>query len=515
MLSFESFSELISYYDNPSRKSCEEDIFKLKDLEDFVYNKNFMETNTFPIITLNEDHSISEMTQECYNKSFDISILNHILPTENVYLFGGYAVQPFHKSDCDDIDLAICGIIDETQFWEKVIEIINKIKENISKDDCITILGESNIITIIGNSIKKIQIVLKMYPTISSLLHSADLESTAVAYDGENTFFTTLSYYSQIWKFNIIKMNKNPNFEIRLLKYLKRGYKIILPKLNIAKIKYVLRLPYLKFKIRKIEGLEIFYDDYSEQRYSKYHNEQQITNDIYGSYYYEELNFKRIKDGKKPIYFCSNDLEEFIDFIRHTHKKLFKMQYARKLSYKKEECLVEHNRMIICKNIIDVFHINENDIVTVFTEFLQEPPCYNFIDSKIQQIISESEPFSINEWILKGSFLESFNCDNVSEEEWYGDYYMNEECILSYLDSLYEDMECGICFKLDSKANLVKLSCKHYFHYYTENCTGLLNLLEDKCITCGALIGKRPQQYEEESRSTNSFSLPDYYSDSD
>lgn len=82
MLSFESFSELISYYNNPSKGSHEEDIFKLKDLEGFIYNKNFMETNVFPIIIPDKDRSIEEMTQDYYNKAFENSTLKYILPLQ-------------------------------------------------------------------------------------------------------------------------------------------------------------------------------------------------------------------------------------------------------------------------------------------------------------------------------------------------------------------------------------------------------------------------------------------------
>jgi len=81
------------------------------------------------------------------------------------------------------------------------------------------------------------QIILRAYKSISEILHGFDLGSSAVGYDGENVWMTTLSKYSYRNMVNIVDITRrSTTYERRLIKYFNRGFHIIFPDLNIAAI---------------------------------------------------------------------------------------------------------------------------------------------------------------------------------------------------------------------------------------------------------------------------------------
>jgi len=98
----------------------------------------------------------------------------------------------------------------------------------------------------------QIQIILRLYNTKSEILHGFDLGSSAVGFDGKELYFTTLSKFSYEYRVNIVDTSRRSvTYEQRLLKYLDRGFEIIMPKFHMSKIKiennsFVVNLPFLK-----------------------------------------------------------------------------------------------------------------------------------------------------------------------------------------------------------------------------------------------------------------------------
>jgi hypothetical protein len=65
-------------------------------------------------------------------------------------------------------------------------------------------------------------------------LHGFDLGSSAVGFDGKDVYFTTLSKFSYENMVNVVDTTRrSTTYERRLHKYLKRGFSIAIPKLDL------------------------------------------------------------------------------------------------------------------------------------------------------------------------------------------------------------------------------------------------------------------------------------------
>ena len=106
----------------------------------------------------------------------------------------------------------------------KINEILNIIQ---SHKLIFTFELVKGVITIILKDIE-IQIILRDYFSISEILHSFDISSCAIAYDGKTTYFTKLAEWSLINHLNIILPEyRSSTYEIRLKKYFDRGFGLV------------------------------------------------------------------------------------------------------------------------------------------------------------------------------------------------------------------------------------------------------------------------------------------------
>jgi hypothetical protein len=79
----------------------------------------------------------------------------------------------------------------------------------------------------------KVQIILQAHATMSAVLHSFDIPSCAVAFDGEQVFMTTLGAFAHVFRANIVEpAYRSKTFEVRLCKYFGRGFALVLPGLR-------------------------------------------------------------------------------------------------------------------------------------------------------------------------------------------------------------------------------------------------------------------------------------------
>ena len=105
-----------------------------------------------------------------------------------------------------------------------------------------------------------IQIILRLYKTKSEILHGFDLGSSAVGYDGENIWFTTLSKFSYENKCNIVdSYRRSTTYERRLEKYFYRGFNLLVPFLDISKVEDRIDFYNSTFIFSEKEALKGFY----------------------------------------------------------------------------------------------------------------------------------------------------------------------------------------------------------------------------------------------------------------
>lgn len=192
------------------------------------------------IIPVNWVVAYKEITQNEYDTEFNRkhSIAGEMLrTTENVVIAGGAAARPLYmtnKNVYTDIDIFIYGILDEVEFWKKVNEIAQKITSlsiSMSHRECIISQKMKKGIVVIGISssdhqlLIEYQIILRMYHTVSSIIHAFDIPSCCVAYDGHTAFTTTLGAYAHTNQVNLVSTTyRSTSFERRLVKYFERGF---------------------------------------------------------------------------------------------------------------------------------------------------------------------------------------------------------------------------------------------------------------------------------------------------
>lgn len=81
------------------------------------------------------------------------------------------------------------------------------------------------------------QIVLRLYKSVSEILTGFDVDCSCFAYDGEQVYSTPRALAAFMTQTNTIDLTRrSPSYESRLSKYAKRGFEIHWPHLNRSKI---------------------------------------------------------------------------------------------------------------------------------------------------------------------------------------------------------------------------------------------------------------------------------------
>jgi hypothetical protein len=143
----------------------------------------------------------------------------------------------------------------------------------------------------------RLQFVLSEFKSISELFKNFDLYPCRVAWDGKTTWFTKKSIFAYKYMVNIVnKNNYNDLFDSRLSKYFTYGFSIVLPELNINKIrnsKFKISDD-LTFNINKIDNNKILVE----------HNSH-IANKLESLNSIEQKNMDKGKALYKSSLFCS------------------------------------------------------------------------------------------------------------------------------------------------------------------------------------------------------------------
>ena len=370
-----------------------------------------------------------------------------------------------------DVDMFIYGL-DEKKATEKVSDLLTQIyqsfmdfyyeeykKEHPEEEDteskideitvnaqrCIITLRNKNCITVRFDYKREmeIQIILRLYKDIGEILYGFDLGSSAVGYDGKDVFFSGLGKYSYEYFANIVDPSRrSTTYELRLMKYFNRGFQIILPDLDIKKMrtdnfKYkeyeIINLPYLPFAYTEIKGNKITLlrtlTDYSKREskctqktdYESFGEEMSEYNIFY-------LNLKNLVKGGDNYYYYSTkmDPDNIINASPYISKSRI-IDYYDKLGEKiYSECTFSVKAFMfyfseeVLPRILQSLMIDKD-----FTEF-------NKLIEEQKQIILEKSDESDNHSELPWKTVEpgsqisgSFNPIVSDPKDWYGKYYID------------------------------------------------------------------------------------------
>jgi ankyrin repeat protein len=134
-----------------------------------------------------------------------------------------------------DVDLFIYGL-NEKQAIEKIKQIEAKIRDSILGET--TTIRTKHAITIASQyPTRHVQIVLRLYKSVSEILAGFDVDCSCVAYDGNQVWASPRGVAAYITQINNVDLTRrSPSYENRLSKYSHRGFEAYWPLIDRSRI---------------------------------------------------------------------------------------------------------------------------------------------------------------------------------------------------------------------------------------------------------------------------------------
>jgi ankyrin repeat protein len=154
------------------------------------------------------------------------SVLTPLLPVPGEHGGSKRAIRNYYHgviAPASDVDLFLYGLTEE-QALEKIVQIERSIKNTILTET--TTVRTKNCITIASKyPIRHVQIVLRIYKSVSEILTGFDVDCSCVAYDGKQVYATPRAISALVTQINEIDISRrSPSYEARLSKYSHRGF---------------------------------------------------------------------------------------------------------------------------------------------------------------------------------------------------------------------------------------------------------------------------------------------------
>ncbi|KAI1119584.1 ankyrin repeat protein [Nemania sp. NC0429] len=166
------------------------------------------------------------------------SVVNCLLPVPPEYKKSKRSLrQYYHEKFCpaSDVDLFLYGL-NEEQAIQKIKDIETRVRDAILSE--VTVVRTKNAITICSQyPTRHIQIVLRVYKSISEILTGFDIDCSGAAYDGKQVYTTPRALASYITQVNPIDLSRrSPSYENRLSKYSHRNFEVYWPELDRSRV---------------------------------------------------------------------------------------------------------------------------------------------------------------------------------------------------------------------------------------------------------------------------------------
>jgi Ankyrin repeats (3 copies)/Ankyrin repeat len=127
-------------------------------------------------------------------------------------------------------------VVNEEQAVEKIRQIEAKIRDSILSET--TTIRTKHAITIASQyPTRHVQIVFRLYKSVSEILTGFDVDCSCVAYDGHHFWAAPRGVAAYVTQTNTIDLSRrSPSYENRLSKYSHRGFEVYWPLLDRSKI---------------------------------------------------------------------------------------------------------------------------------------------------------------------------------------------------------------------------------------------------------------------------------------
>ncbi|KAL8689597.1 MAG: hypothetical protein Q9218_004772, partial [Villophora microphyllina] len=166
------------------------------------------------------------------------SVVTPLLPVPKKYNTSKKALREYYHQQLapsSDVDLFIWGL-DEAAAVEKIKQIEASVRNAILEE--ITTVRTKNAITIASHyPIRHVQIVLRLYKSVSEILSGFDVDCSCFAYDGSQVYGTPRGIAAFMTQTNTVDLTRrSPSYESRLSKYAHRGFEVYWPDLDRSKV---------------------------------------------------------------------------------------------------------------------------------------------------------------------------------------------------------------------------------------------------------------------------------------
>ena len=140
-----------------------------------------------------------------------------------------------HLAPASDVDLFIYGL-NEEQAIEKIKQIERNIKDSILHET--TTIRTKNAITIASQyPTRHVQIVLRLYDSVSQIITGFDVDCACAAYTGDQVYAAPRAIAAFMTQCNTIDLaRRSPSYENRLSKYSHRGFEVYWPLLERSRV---------------------------------------------------------------------------------------------------------------------------------------------------------------------------------------------------------------------------------------------------------------------------------------
>jgi hypothetical protein len=166
------------------------------------------------------------------------AVVTSLLPVPHQYNTSKRALREYYHqklAPASDVDLFLYGLTEE-QAVEKIKQIEQRIRDSILTET--TTVRTKNAITIASQyPTRHVQIVLRIYRSISEILTGFDVDCSCAAYDGKQVYASPRALAAYMTQINTIDLTRrSPSYENRLSKYSRRGFEIYWPLLDRSRI---------------------------------------------------------------------------------------------------------------------------------------------------------------------------------------------------------------------------------------------------------------------------------------
>ncbi|KAK1754894.1 Ankycorbin [Echria macrotheca] len=166
------------------------------------------------------------------------SVVNCLLPVPDEYNTTKRGLREFYHekfSPASDVDLFLYGLTEEEAI-EKIKDIETRVRDVLLTET--TTVRTKHAITICSQyPTRHIQIVLRIYSSVSEILTGFDIDCSGAAYDGNQVYVTPRALQSYMTQINHVDLTRrSPSYENRLSKYSHRGFEVYWPDLDRSRV---------------------------------------------------------------------------------------------------------------------------------------------------------------------------------------------------------------------------------------------------------------------------------------